>query len=158
MFYFIIFYCFQWHLLFISQWMIVSYLLDNRGPTTKESGLRELDNIAATKAAKSAKKKFGKVIWSRHPTKDATSENTQVKWVLLLLSENSEKKDLILTKAMCEHLPKNKRWTEISCTRKESSKKKNGNFEMWISFTSWKSKWDGGKLPFGYPTSWGLGF
>ena len=43
--------------------MIVSYLLGNRGPTTKESGLRELDNIAATEAAKSAKKMFGKVIW-----------------------------------------------------------------------------------------------
>ena len=42
--------------------MIVSYLLGNRGPTTKEPGLRELDNIAATKAAESAKKMFGKVM------------------------------------------------------------------------------------------------
>ena len=39
--------------------MFYTYLLGNRGPTSKESGLRELDNIAATKAAESAKKNVG---------------------------------------------------------------------------------------------------
>ena len=37
-------------------------LLGNRGPTTKESGPGELDNIPATEAAKKSKKMFGKVM------------------------------------------------------------------------------------------------
>ena len=43
---------------------------------------------------------------STPPRKEGT---LQVKWGPLLLSENSEKKDpiLTLTKALCKHLPKN---------------------------------------------------
>ena len=39
--------------------MFHTYLLGNRGPTTKESDLGELDNIAATESAK--KKRFEKL-------------------------------------------------------------------------------------------------
>ena len=37
-----------------------TYLLGNRGPTTKESGLEELDDIAAAEAAESAIKNVQK--------------------------------------------------------------------------------------------------
>ena len=57
-----------------NRWMFHTYLLGNRGPTTKESDLGELDNIAATE---SAKKTFRKVMWSTCQSKDATSKNTQ---------------------------------------------------------------------------------
>ena len=40
--------------------MFHTYLLGNRGPTTKRSGLGELNNIAATEAAESARKNIRK--------------------------------------------------------------------------------------------------
>ena len=48
----------------------------------------------------------------------AISANRQAKWEPLLLSENSEKKDPVLTKALCEHLPK-KYKDELKLTAQE---------------------------------------
>ena len=42
----------------------------------------------------------------KYTPKERCNIEKYAKWQPLLLSENSEKKDLILTKAVCEHLPK----------------------------------------------------
>ena len=83
--------------------MFHTYLLGNRGPTIKESDLGELDNIAATE---SAKKNVSKS-YVKYMPKERCNIEKYAKWQPLLLSENSEKKDPILMKAVCEHLPKN---------------------------------------------------